>query len=132
VQATGLDTYPDVSVVCGRAERDSQDRDAIVNPLILVEVTSPGTEDYDRGEKLEHYQRIPSLREVVFVAHDARRLEVVRRGTGATWSTDSAVAGGTLRLESLGQPHPHATGAARATFQGLMPLRNELAGASVR
>jgi Uma2 family endonuclease len=101
IQASGLDTYPDISVVCGHAERDPEDRDAIVNPTMLVEVTSPSTEAYDRGEKLEHYQRIPSLREVVFVAHDERRLDVVRRGPDGVWSTVSAPTGASLRLESL-------------------------------
>jgi Uma2 family endonuclease len=45
VVATGLDTYPDVSVVCGQAERDKEDPDAIVNPIVLVEVLSPSTEE---------------------------------------------------------------------------------------
>jgi Uma2 family endonuclease len=98
VQATGLDTYPDVSVVCGHAELDVADRNAIVNPIVLVEVLSKGTEEYDRGEKLANYQRIAALREVVFVAHDARRLDVVRRMPDGTWSTFSA---DTVRLESI-------------------------------
>jgi Uma2 family endonuclease len=73
VTATGLDTYPDVTVVCGRLEYDSLDPHAIANPTLLVEVTSPSTEAYDRGEKLNHYRRIPSLQEIVIVAHGERR-----------------------------------------------------------
>lgn len=102
VQATGLDTYPDVSVVCGRAERDAKDQDAIINPVVLVEVTSPSTEEYDREEKLEHYKKIPALREVVFVAHDALRVDVVRRQEDGGWATLSAGAGGLLSLDSIG------------------------------
>lgn len=101
VQATGLDTYPDVSVVCGPALRDDGDRNAIVNPALLFEVTSPGTEDYDRGDKLEHYKAIPSLKEVVLVAHDARRIDVVSRDDGGAWIMRSATAGETLRLASI-------------------------------
>lgn len=101
VRETGLDTYPDASVVCGTAERDADDPLAIVNPTVLVEVLSPSTEEYDRGEKLEHYKRIPSLREVVFVAHDAARVDVVRRGQDGSWSTTSATAGEAAALESL-------------------------------
>jgi Uma2 family endonuclease len=56
VRATGLATYPDVSVICGQVELDPSDprRHTAVNPRLLVEVLSPSTEDYDRGEKLEH------------------------------------------------------------------------------
>ncbi|MGH9379315.1 MAG: Uma2 family endonuclease [Thermoanaerobaculia bacterium] len=101
VRATGLITYPDVSVVCGRAEIDSEDADAIVNPTLVVEVTSPSPDDYDRGEKLDHYQRIPALREILFVAYEEPRLDLVRRGTGGGWSRSSASSGASLRLESL-------------------------------
>lgn len=101
VQASGLDTYPDVSVICGRAERDPEDRNAIINPTVLVEVTSASTEGYDRGGKLEHYKRIPALSEVVFIAQDAKRVDVVRRREDGTWSTLSAGPGERLRLESI-------------------------------
>jgi Uma2 family endonuclease len=93
-----LTTYPDVSVVCAPVVLDPQDRNAVCNPCLLVEVLSPGTEDYDRGEKLASYQDIPSLREVVFVAHDARRIDVVRRGDDGTWSTIAAGPGETVKL----------------------------------
>jgi Uma2 family endonuclease len=49
--------------ICGDLERDPDDRNAAVNPTLLVEVSSESTEAYDRGEKAEHYRRIPSLRE---------------------------------------------------------------------
>ncbi len=100
VLATGLDTYPDVSVVCDRIERDAEDPLAITNPVLLVEVLSPSTEAYDRGEKLRHYQQIPSLHEVLFVSHDRARLDVVRRGQDG-WETVDASAGETIRLESV-------------------------------
>src|SRR3989442_14646818 len=47
VTATGLDTYPDVSVVCGKAELDTEDPNAITNPAVLVEVLSSSTAEYD-------------------------------------------------------------------------------------
>lgn len=102
VKATGLDTYPDASVVCGHVERDEGDSNAIVNPIVLVEVLSPSTEEYDRAEKLEHYKAIESLREVVLVAHDARRIEVVQRLPGGKWVTTSGVSGESLELPSIG------------------------------
>jgi Uma2 family endonuclease len=87
VLATGLATYPDVSVICGRAELDPADpkRHTATNPKLLVEVLSPSTEAYDRGEKLENYQQITSLDEVMLVHHDERKIVVWRR-TGARWN----------------------------------------------
>lgn len=81
VKETGLATYPDVSVVCGRLEMDPDDpkRHTVINPKVIVEVLSPSTEAYDRGEKLSHYKRVPSLIDVVLIAHDRRRIEVWRR-----------------------------------------------------
>jgi Uma2 family endonuclease len=101
VTATGLDTYADASVVCGRADRDAEDPNAIINPVLLVEVLSPSTEHYDRGEKLEHYKQIESLREVLLVSPDQRRLELVRRGPEGRWEAVSAGVGEVLRLESI-------------------------------
>jgi Uma2 family endonuclease len=88
VRATGLATYPDVSVLCGRAELDPDDRlgHTAVNPTLLVEVLSPSTEAYDRGEKLSHYQRIESLREIVLVAQAERYIELWRRDDAGTWT----------------------------------------------
>src|SRR5258708_28772461 len=80
VVATGLDTYPDVTVVCGQEERDEGDRLALTNPIVIVEVTSDGTEGYDRGAKLEHYKQIGSVREIVFVSHREPAIGVLRRG----------------------------------------------------
>jgi len=98
---TGLATYPDVSVVFGPVERDAEDRHAMTNPIVLVEVTRDGTEDYDRGEKLSHYKRIPSLREVVIVSHRRPHIEVHRREEHGDWSTTEAVAGESVLVSSL-------------------------------
>ncbi|WP_394833146.1 Uma2 family endonuclease [Pendulispora rubella] len=81
VPATGLGTYPDVSVICGKIELDPEDpkKHTATNPTLLVEILSPTTEEYDRTDKLAQYEQIESLQEVVFVAHDTRCIEVVRR-----------------------------------------------------
>lgn len=94
VKATGLGTYPDVTVVCGALEVDPDDPSGhtVVNPQLIVEVLSPSTEEYDRGEKLDHYRQVPSLRAVALVAHDAKRIEVwVREGDG--WRDTTVVEG---------------------------------------
>ncbi len=77
--------------MCGHAELDVEDKNALTNPIVLIEITSPApTEAYDRGEKLEHYKRIASLREVVIVSHDERRIDVYRREQAGEWSATEA------------------------------------------
>jgi Uma2 family endonuclease len=69
VLATSLVTYPDVTVVRGPLERDPESRTTVTNPTLVVEVSSDGTEEWDRGEKREQFQQIQSLREILLVSH---------------------------------------------------------------
>ena len=103
VKQTGLGTYPDITVICGRLERDPEDRagHTAINPRVLVEILSPSTEVYDRGEKLTHYQTIPSLEEIVLVAHDRHEILILRREPSGTWSRHTAGPGETARLTSI-------------------------------
>jgi Uma2 family endonuclease len=84
IEAANRATNPDLSVVCGRLERSPVDDDAIVNPIVIVEVLSETTEAYDRGEKFRHYRRIGSLREYVLVSQKEPLVEVWRR-EGDAW-----------------------------------------------
>jgi Uma2 family endonuclease len=81
---------------------DPEDRHAVTNPIVLVEVTSPSSAGYDRGAKLEHYRRIEALREVVLIAHDEQRVDVWRRLEGFGWRCESYGPAGSVRLDSLG------------------------------
>jgi Uma2 family endonuclease len=120
VKPTGLATYPDASVICERVELDPEDAKGhtALNPTLLVEVLSPSTEDYDRGEKLAHYKRIGSLREVMLVAHDERCVEVWRRVEGR-WRHRSFAAGEHVELESLGVTLPVDEDLPRSTGVGV-------------
>jgi Uma2 family endonuclease len=100
VEATGLSTFPDVSVVCGERQLASIDRNAITNPTLLVEVTSKSTEDYDRGEKLNHYQQCPSLQAVLFVSHRRQQVTVVAR-TPNGWDTHDYRSGQLVDVSAL-------------------------------
>ena len=99
--ATGLATYPDVTIVCGPRELDPEDANTVVNPTVLVEVLSPSTEDYDRGEKRLHYQALASLEEYVLVAQDRRAVHVFRR-RGEEFVEASYGAGESVELASVG------------------------------
>ncbi len=81
ISETGLYTYPDVSVVCGEALFEDGQQDSLLNPVVLFEVLSKSTENYDRGKKFQHYQMISSLLEYVLVAQDAYRVEHFTRQT---------------------------------------------------
>ena len=71
--------YPDVVVVCEEPRFEDDVFDTLLNPIILVEVLSPSTEAYDRGEKFAHYRQLPSLQEYVLVSQDQIRVEHFRR-----------------------------------------------------
>jgi Uma2 family endonuclease len=107
VQATGLATYPDVSVICGRAELDPEDRlgHTVLNPRLLVEVLSPATAEYDRTEKLAHYHQLTALEAVILVDHSERLLEVWRRTGDGGWGMTQH-RGGAVELESLSAELP--------------------------
>jgi Uma2 family endonuclease len=75
--------YPDVVVTCSNADRASP----VIKrePKLIVEVLSPGTAAYDRGEKAVHYRHIESLEELAFIDIDARRADVYRKGRDGLW-----------------------------------------------
>ena len=75
---TGAYFYPDVAVVCNRPVFEDNVFDTLLNPIIVVEVLSPSTEAYDRGEKFAHYQELTSLREYILVSQDRIRVEQYR------------------------------------------------------
>lgn len=75
VPATGLHTYPDLSVMYGEAEFADDEFDTLVNPTLLIEVLSPSTESYDRGKKFQQYRLLPSLKEYLLVSQDSARIE---------------------------------------------------------
>jgi len=84
VDPTGMYTYPDIVALCGEPQVEDSYVDTLLNPTIIIEVLSPSTEAYDRGEKFAHYRRLDSLREYVLVAQDKIRIEHYRRD-GEKW-----------------------------------------------
>ena len=85
VEATGLYTYPDASITCEEQRYLEGETDTLLNPAFIAEVLSDSTERYDRGEKFVHYQKIPSLTELLFVNQHTPRLELFVRQKAGTW-----------------------------------------------
>jgi Uma2 family endonuclease len=77
--------YPDVSVVCGDTKFADDERDVILNPVLIVEVLSESTAAYDRGKKFLSYQQIESLREYLLIAQDEFLVEHFVRQDNDSW-----------------------------------------------
>jgi Uma2 family endonuclease len=103
VSAEGPFFYPDVVALCAEPRLLDGERDTLLNPELVVEVLSPSTEAFDRGLKFAHYRTIPTLREVLFVAQDARRAEQLSRREEGHWLlTDHAGTDAVIDLAALG------------------------------
>ena len=89
IEATGLYTYPDLSIVCGEPQLESDAGDVLLNPVVLVEVLSESTEAYDRGKKFEHYRTIPSLMNYVLIAQDRHSIDCFERDPDGAWRLTS-------------------------------------------
>jgi Uma2 family endonuclease len=97
-------TYPDISVICGLVGTDTDDPTdtTATNPRVLIEILSPSTEMYDRGEKFSRYRRISSLEEYVLVAQDKPTIETFHKNKAGEWVLDEAMGlKSTLKLKSL-------------------------------
>jgi Uma2 family endonuclease len=77
--------YPDVTVVCGDVELSDGRTDIIRNPVLVVEVLSPGTQSYDRGKKFEYYRMVGSIQEYVLVSQEQAMIEIFYRQDEKTW-----------------------------------------------
>ena len=102
VTPTGLYTYPDVMVICGNVEVAAEQKDTVLNPVVIVEVLSPSTQDYDRGQKFQHYRTLPSLIDYLIVAQDEPRVEHwTRQSENRGLLTDFAGLGQVIQLASI-------------------------------
>jgi Uma2 family endonuclease len=79
VEENGLYTYPDVVLVCGEPRFAPKRNDTITNPVLIVEVLSDSTREYDRGVKFQLYRDIPTLQHFILVEQDVVRVEYYRK-----------------------------------------------------
>jgi Uma2 family endonuclease len=90
--------YADAVVACGGVQIEPDTTDVLANPRIVVEVLSRSTEAYDRGDKWEAYQRIPSLADYLLVSQTAARIEHFKRGEDGSWQYRRIEAGQVVTL----------------------------------
>jgi Uma2 family endonuclease len=84
---SGLYTYPDLSIACGAPQFMGGATDTLLNPIVLFEILSPSTENYDRAGKFLLYRQIESLKQYVLIAQDAPLVEVRTRNADETWTS---------------------------------------------
>ncbi|WP_149240128.1 Uma2 family endonuclease [Dyadobacter sp. 32] len=85
IPENGLYTYPDFLIICGKNEFLDDKKDTILNPVVIIEVLSPSTSGYDRGEKFHFYRSIPSLKEYGIVDSQSVSAEVWRKNEENVW-----------------------------------------------
>lgn len=107
VPETEMYTYPDMAIVCGKPVLEDEHYDTLMNPAVIIEVLSPSTERYDRGEKWGHYRQLESLQSYVLVAQDSARVETYAR-QGDQWIFSEVNGDGVLHLEAAGCSVPLA------------------------
>lgn len=96
--------HPDLSVT--RDERDKTTKQFIIYPCLVVEVLSPSTEAYDRGNKFKWYRQNPSLQEYVLVDSEAISIEIFRRTAQDAWQILNYQAGDSVELQSVDLTFP--------------------------
>ncbi|MCI0692164.1 Uma2 family endonuclease [candidate division KSB1 bacterium] len=74
IKAKNFFTYPDLIIVCGKAEFYENRDDIILNPLVIFEILSNSTKSYDRAEKFELYRSVPTFQEYILI--DQYRIHV--------------------------------------------------------
>lgn len=102
ITENSLYTYPDITVVCGKADLLPNTFDTLLNPTLLLEVMSDSTEEYDRNAKFRLYRSIPSLREYVLVSQHEYFIASYCRNDRQEWIyTDAEGVESSLHLASL-------------------------------
>ncbi len=90
VAATGLNTYPDVTVFCPPTRFDPHHQATLLNPTVLIEVLSPSTRDYDKGGKFDNYKQITSLCDYLLISTDKTQVEHYHRLENGDWLLHTA------------------------------------------
>lgn len=124
-EADDFYTYPDVVVVCGEP-RLLPGHDTLLNPKLIVEVLSPSTEGYDRGQKFALYQGIDSLTDYILVSQDKARVEHFSKVDSGHWNLSIFPdLEATLTIPSIGCEIPLSEIYERVELGPPPPLREE-------
>ncbi|MDR3713028.1 MAG: Uma2 family endonuclease [Puia sp.] len=99
-----LFTYPDISIICGKIFTLDNDEWNILNPSVLIEVLSPSTKNYDRGEKFRLYRDIDTLKEYIMVDSESCSIETFSLNAGGRWElSETRGLRGVLTIAAIGE-----------------------------
>lgn len=88
IEANTLFTYPDISIICGEPETLNDDNWNVLNPTVIIEILSPSTKNYDRGEKFKLYRDISTLKEYILVDSESIHIEIFRLNANHHWELE--------------------------------------------
>ena len=80
-----LFTYPDISIICGDIVTSEHDEDTATQPVVLIEILSKRTKDYDRGSKFKLYRDIPTLKEYILIDSESISIEAFSINQNNHW-----------------------------------------------
>jgi Uma2 family endonuclease len=83
-----LFTYPDVAVYCHETKSEDLNEDNAVEPTVIIEILSPSTRSYDRGDKFKLYREISSLKEYILVDTESILIEIFRLNAQNHWELE--------------------------------------------
>lgn len=91
VSPTGLYTYPDLAIVCGRPRFEDKELDTLLNPSVIIEILSKSTEAYDRGEKFAQYRMLETLTDYLLISQTRPHIERFTRQEGGLWLLSESI-----------------------------------------
>jgi Uma2 family endonuclease len=95
--------FPDLTIACGKLERDPSNRNIAKNPQVIVEVLSPSSIDLDRTSKLIRYMQIPSLREYILIEQVKPQVDICFINENGVWDSEKVIGlDGIVKIRSLG------------------------------
>jgi Uma2 family endonuclease len=95
--------YPDLMIIAGEPLFSDNRNDEILNPCLIIEVLSPSTSGYDRGDKFRYYRSIPQLNQYLLVSQEEILIESYSKTSENNWLLQEYTpARGIISLDSLG------------------------------
>lgn len=77
--------YPDATIICGDIEYSDEEKDTVINPVVIFEILSPSTEEYDTGKKLFFYMQIESLQQYITINSTSLFVRSGKRQPDGAW-----------------------------------------------
>jgi len=88
IESNTLFAYPDISIICDEVITRNNDDFNVLNPVVIIEILSQSTKNYDRGEKFKLYRDIPTLKEYILIDSESIYIETFRLNEKNHWELE--------------------------------------------